>query len=135
MLKVVLKAKGAERSILVSDAVALAGMPPRIYDTAVGGKVELHANGRLSLLGTEFLAGAALPLKDGVARVVSNIGVSLVDSLRIATANPGRFVGGIGVLRVGAPADLFRFTLKEGSGTLSIDTVIARGREWPPGTS
>lgn len=135
MLKVVLRAKGVGRSILVSDAVALAGMPPGIYSTPVGGKVELDKNGRLSLLGTEFLAGAALALKHGVARLVSNVGISLVDSLRMATENPGRFVGRIGVLRVGAPADMLRFTLKEGADKLSIDTIIARGREWPAETS
>ncbi|HZP06978.1 MAG TPA: amidohydrolase family protein [Terracidiphilus sp.] len=130
LLKVMLRAKGIERSLLVSDAVALAGMPPGIYDTAVGGKVELHENGRLSLAGTEFLAGAARPLKDGVERVVS-LGVSLYDGLRMATENPGRLVGGIGVLRVGAPADLIRFTLKPEASTLVIDRVIAKGKEWP----
>jgi N-acetylglucosamine-6-phosphate deacetylase len=130
LLKVMIRTKGAERSILVSDAVALAGMAPGIYDATVGGKVELHPNGRLSLAGTEFLAGAARPLKDGVAHLVS-IGVSLSDSLRMATENPGRFVGGIGVLRPGVPADLIRFTLRTGAHTLEIDTVIAGGRELP----
>lgn len=130
LLKVMLRTKGIERSILVSDAVALAGMPPGIYDAAVGGKVELHGNGRLSLAGTEFLAGAARPLKDGVAHLVS-MGVSLYESLRMATENPGTFVGGIGALRVGAPADLIRFTLKPAASTLAIDRVIARGEEWP----
>jgi N-acetylglucosamine-6-phosphate deacetylase len=128
MLKAMIRAKGTERSILVSDAVAHAGMPPGIYEAAVGGKVELHSNGRLSLAGTEFLAGAARPLKDGVARLVS-LGTSLHDSLRMASQNPGRLVGGIGVLRLGAPADLIRFTLE--ASTLRIDRVIAKGREWP----
>jgi N-acetylglucosamine-6-phosphate deacetylase len=130
MLKTMIRAKGCDRSVLVSDAVALAGMPPGIYATAVGGTVELHSNGRLSLAGTEFLAGAARPLKDGVARLVS-LGVSLADSLRMATENPGRFVGGIGVLRAGAPADLIRFALETGANTLRIERVIAKGREWP----
>lgn len=134
MLRVMIRAKGIERSILVSDSVALAGMPPGIYDTEVGGKVELYSNGRLSLAGTEFLAGAARPLKDGVARL-SSMGISLHDSLRTTTENPGRFVGGIGVLRVGAPADLIRFTLESGATTLRIDRVIAKGREWPAETA
>jgi N-acetylglucosamine-6-phosphate deacetylase len=133
MLKTMIRAKGCERSVLVSDAVALAGRPPGIYDTAVGGTVELHSNGRLSLAGTEFLAGAACPLKDGVARLVS-IGFSLHDSLRMATENPGRFAGGIGVLRVGAPADLILFTLETEANTLRIDRVITKGREWPAET-
>ena len=32
MLKVIIRAKGIERSILVSDTVALAGMPPGSYE-------------------------------------------------------------------------------------------------------
>jgi N-acetylglucosamine-6-phosphate deacetylase len=130
MLKTIIRAKGCDRSVLVSDAVALAGMPPGTYATAVGGTVELHSNGRLSLAGTEFLAGAARPLKDGVARLVS-LGVPLHDSLRMATENPGWFAGGIGALRVGAPADLIRFTLETGANTLKIERVIVKGQEWP----
>jgi N-acetylglucosamine-6-phosphate deacetylase len=131
MLKVMIRAKGVARSILVSDAVAVAGLPPGSYDAPVGGRVELHPNGRLSLAGTEFLAGAALPLKDGVARILSMTGISLSDSLSMATENPGRFVGGRGILRVGSPADLIRFTIENGGSRLRIEKVIARGEEWP----
>jgi len=129
-LKAMVRAKGTGRSILVSDAVALAGMPTGVYETPVGGRVELREDGRLSLAGTEFLAGAVMPLKDGVARAMSLADISLVDSLRMATENPGRFVGGIGVLRIGSPADLIRFTLGEGRTTLQIEKVIVKGEEW-----
>ena len=131
MLKTMIRAKGVARSILVSDAVALAGMPPGQYETPVGGSVELNADGRLSLAGTEFLAGAALPLKDGVARAACFAGVSLSESLQMATRNPGRFTGGRGVLRVGEPADLIRFTLDREQATLQIETMMVKGREWP----
>jgi N-acetylglucosamine-6-phosphate deacetylase len=130
MFKVMVRTKGFDRTILVSDAVALAGMPAGTYTTPVGGRVELHPNGRLSLAGTEFLAGAALPLRDGVARAMSMTGCSLADSLRMATENPGRFVGGLGVLRVGSPADLVRFTIESGGTALNIASVIVKGQEW-----
>jgi N-acetylglucosamine-6-phosphate deacetylase len=130
MFKVMVRAKGFDRCVLVSDTVALAGMPPGTYTAPVGGQVELHADGRLSLAGTEFLAGAAVPLKDGVARAMSMTGSSLADSLRMATENPGRFVGGLGVLRVGSPADLVRFTIEPGSAVLKIASVIVKGQEW-----
>jgi N-acetylglucosamine-6-phosphate deacetylase len=131
MLKTVLRAKGIARSILVSDSVALAGMSPGRYETPVGGTVELNDRGRLSLVGTEFLAGAALPLKDGVAHAISCAGISLSESLRMATENPGRFVDGLGVLRVGASADLIRFTVEGDPSTLRVETVMIKGREWP----
>lgn len=130
MFKVMVRAKGLDRCILVSDTVALAGMPPGTYTAPVGGRVELHADGRLSLAGTEFLAGAVVPLKDGVGRAMSMMGSSLADSLRMATENPGRFVGGLGVLRVGSPADLVRFTIEPGGAVLKIASVIVKGQQW-----
>jgi N-acetylglucosamine-6-phosphate deacetylase len=130
LFKVMVRAKGADRCILVSDTVAVAGMPPGTYTAPVGGRVELHADGRLSLAGTEFLAGAAVPLKDGVARGMSMMGGSLADSLRMATENPGRWVGGLGMLKIGAPADLVRFTIEGGGSALNIASVMVKGQEW-----
>jgi N-acetylglucosamine-6-phosphate deacetylase len=129
-IKTMVRAKGIERSILVSDSVALAGMPAGIYDTPVGGRVELNSNGRLCLLGTECLAGAAIPLKDGIARAMTMTGISLGDSVRMATENPGRFAGGVGIIRIGMPADLVCFRIKSGGDELCIEKVIAKGREW-----
>jgi N-acetylglucosamine-6-phosphate deacetylase len=129
-LKSIVRAKGVTRSILVSDSVAVAGMPAGIYDTPVGGRVELQTNGRLSLVGTEFLAGAALPLKDGIARAMTMTGISLGESVRMATENPGRFAGGVGTLRVGMPADLLRFSINNGGAELRIEKVLVRGDEW-----
>jgi N-acetylglucosamine-6-phosphate deacetylase len=124
------RAKGVERSILISDAVALAGMPAGTYDTPVGGRVELHLNGRLNVAGTECLAGAAVPLKDGIARAMTMTGISLGASVRMATENPGRFAGGVGILRIGMPADMVRFSVESGGAGLRIERVLTKGREW-----
>lgn len=129
-LKTMVRAKGVARSILVSDSVAIAGMPPGIYETPVGGRVELKASGRLCLAGTEFLAGAALPLKDGIARTVAMTGISLGESVRMATENPGRFAGGAGQMRIGMAADLVQFTLEKDGQGLRIERVVVRGEEW-----
>lgn len=130
MLKALLRAKGSARCILVSDAVAIAGMPAGHYKTAVGGDVELHRDGRLSLAETEFLAGATLPLKDGILHAVAAGGVSLAEGLTMATANPGRFAGGIGVLRPGAAADLIQFTIDAVSNKMNIENIWSKGIEW-----
>lgn len=126
--KAMLRAKSLSRAILVSDATALAGMAPGTYDQPIGGKVELSADGRLSLAGTPYLAGAALPLPDMVARAVSIGEIGLADALSLATVNSGRFVGGRGRLEVGADADLIRFGWTDGASTLDIDTVLVRGQ-------
>ena len=130
MLKTILRAKGTARCILISDAVATAGLPPGRYKAPVGGDVELHENGRLSLAGTEFLAGAARPLKDGILRAISCSDISFPESMGMATANPGRFVGGRGILRPGAAADLIRFAVDRDSGALNIEQIWVKGTEW-----
>ncbi|MGA8530527.1 MAG: amidohydrolase family protein [Acidobacteriaceae bacterium] len=126
-LKAMLRAKGKERSLLVSDAVALAGMPPGRYETPVGGTVELTAEGRIGIPGTRTLAGAALPLKSGIAAVARLAGFSLGDAILMATENPGRFAGGRGVLRVGADADLVQFRWDPAGGDIEIVSILVRG--------
>ena len=123
--KSMLRAKGIDRSIFVSDAVSLAGMPAGVYNTPVGGKVKLEASGRLSVFGSDMLAGAATALKDGIARAATMSGMSLADCVRMTTENPGKFTGGRGVLRAGMPADFIRFKLEQGGTALRILDVIA----------
>jgi N-acetylglucosamine-6-phosphate deacetylase len=93
VMRVLAKVKGAERLILTSDAVALARMKPGVYDTPVGGNVELRADGRLSVLGTPYLAGSASSLKDGVENAVRLAGVSLADACRMASLTPAALLG------------------------------------------
>jgi N-acetylglucosamine-6-phosphate deacetylase len=124
-LKVMLRAKGLDQSILVSDVVALGGMPPGLYETLVGGLVELTPDGRLSLPGTSFLAGSAVSLKDAVARLAATE-LSLSESLRLATQNPARVLGRSGKLQVGAPGDLIRFTWEPAAG-FQIESTLLQG--------
>lgn len=127
-LVAMLRAKGLDRSFLVSDATALAGMAPGRYTTPVGGEVELSADGRLSYVGTPMLAGAARSVAVGVAHVANLGPFSPAEAVGLATISPGRFCGGRGQVRVGAPADLVRFTWAPGEAELSIDTVLVNGR-------
>ncbi|HUA98075.1 MAG TPA: amidohydrolase family protein [Terracidiphilus sp.] len=128
-LKSMLRAKTIARSILISDATALAGMAPGSHRAAIGGDVELDTDGRLTMRGTEMLAGAALPLKDGIAWAAASGVCTLADAVRMATENPGRVLGGRGGLRAGAKADLVRFTLDPESKRMTIGTVLIEGVE------
>lgn len=123
-LTAMLRAKGLDRSLLVSDSVALAGMPPGEYASPIGGAVELSADGRLSVAGTPYLAGAARSLADGLAHAAAVTGIGLGDAVRLATANPGRFVGGRGVLAPGAQADVVLL-----DAALRVQRVVAAGTE------
>lgn len=129
-LKVMLRAKGLERSLIVSDATALGGMPAGLYDASIGGAVSLSADGRLSMNDSsgQYLAGAALPLLAGVATLVRHAGLRLVDAVKLATVNPGRWVGGRGLLTPGQAADLVRFEWDEAMVVPTVTGVWLGGQ-------
>ena len=126
--KAMLRAKGLDRAVLVSDSVSLAGMPPGRYEQPVGGTVEVSADGRIGVADTPYLAGAGMPLCGNVAMAIKMAGLSLADGLQLATANPGRFVGGRGRLEIGAVADLVRFSWQPGDRQLTIESTYSMGR-------
>lgn len=70
VMRVIQKVKGPDKVILTSDAVALAGMAAGVYTAPVGGKVELHPDNRLTMFGTDYLAGSASSLLDGVTNLM-----------------------------------------------------------------
>lgn len=129
-LKSMLRAKTIERSIFISDCTALAGMPPGIYNSAIGGKVELRADSRLTMAGTDMLAGAALSLSDGIAQASSSGVCTLAEAVRMSTENPGRLLGRRGTMCPGAKANLVRFTLDQQESRITIQNVLIEGREY-----
>ena len=132
VMKTVLRAKGVERSVLVSDAVSMAGLPPGRYTLFDGGEVELLPNGRLELAGTPLLAGAATALPSCVTNAVRHAGVTLSDAVRMVTANPARLLGlsiaaGHESLRSGVAANLTMFRRSEATGDIEIIRTIVDG--------
>jgi len=132
-LRAMVHAKGWDRSMLVSDATAVAGLPPGRYRTSVGTDVELERSGRLHPVGQDHLAGAAVDLAGGAARLPGLIGASLRESFWLAARNPGRLLADVarlrrGLLEPGCRADIIRFTWSPGQCDLQISDVIIGGR-------
>jgi N-acetylglucosamine-6-phosphate deacetylase len=128
-LKVALRAKGVERSILVTDAVMPAGCSPGRYQLGEV-DVELHSDGSVRLLGGTRLAGSALTMDRAIANVIRLGGVSLRDAITMATRNPAR-VGRIASrqrgLAVAERADLVRFRYDDGEIRV-IETYVGGKR-------
>jgi len=127
VMRTMVRAKGIERTILVTDALALAGLPPGVYASAVGGDVELLASGRVVLSGTPYLAGSSATLGVCLGNAVRHAGVTMRDAVRMVTANPSRLLGldiarGHESVRIGADANLTIFRQASGS---SDPTVVA----------
>lgn len=111
VLKVVLRVKG-ERALLVSDAVALAGLPPGEYASPIGERVVLTPEGRLHLAADpRLLAGSARPLVAGVAHLAGSGLTSLACAWAMASTRPAALldIPTQRGLAAGAPADLVLF--------------------------
>lgn len=128
-LKVALRAKGVERSILVTDAVMPAGCEPGLYRIGEV-EVELDADGSVRQRGGGRLAGSALLMHRGVENLMKLAGISLQEALTMATRNPAR-VGRIANrqrgLAAGERADIVAFRFDRETKRIQIERTWFSG--------
>jgi N-acetylglucosamine-6-phosphate deacetylase len=121
-LKVALRAKGIERSVLITDAVMPAGCAPGFYKLGEV-DVELHADGSVRLKGGTRLAGSALHMDAGISNLMQFAGLNLRDAITMATRNParaGRIPSRQRGLAPGERADLVRFRIDDEDGRIHV---------------
>jgi N-acetylglucosamine-6-phosphate deacetylase len=118
--------KGVERTILVSDALDLAGLPPGEYIR--GERVVLLTSGVVKYPAENVLAGAASPVTTGVSNLMKFTNCSLGNAIQMASTNPARLLGlhTIGEIKQGNRADLILFTLVDGE--IVIHQTIVAGK-------
>lgn len=128
----VFKKVKTENLMLVSDSVALAGMPPGDYEAAVGGKVTLTPDGKLHLFGNpKTLAGSAMNLLQGVNFLLKNQLADLSEAWQIASIRPKRlFDPSFDHFQLGQQADLI-LAEQLPDQTLKIRKVLKNGIEIP----
>ena len=123
MVKLFLRAKGADRGILVTDAMSATGMPDGSYKL---GELEVRVvNGRC-IVGEDTLAGSTLTLDRAVRNFTAFTGAPLETALLLASRNPARmigFEGQVGSLAPGRTADI---AVLSPSG--EVITTLLRGR-------
>ena len=90
-VKAMIRAKTPARTILVTDAVGAAGMPPGRY-TLGGQLVELSPTGRVAAPGAPNLAGSALRLDVAIGNTVRFTGLPLEDVVPMASTRPAEYV-------------------------------------------
>ncbi|HEY6292226.1 MAG TPA: amidohydrolase family protein [Terriglobia bacterium] len=131
-LKAALRAKGVQRSLLVTDAVAPAGCAPGRYKLGEI-EVELHADNSVRLAGGTRLAGSALRMDHAIANVMRLAGLSLSETVALATVNParvGRVAGRQTGLAPGERADIVRFEFESGRVNV-LETFVNGERVYP----
>jgi len=129
-LKAALRAKGLERSLLVTDAVMPAGCEPGFYRLGEV-DVELRADQSVRLRGGKRLAGSALRMDHAIENVMRFAGLPLADVLPLATRNPariGRIAGRQRGLNPGERADLVQFRCDPDAGRIEILATYLSGR-------
>ena len=133
-LKVALRAKGIERSVLVTDAAPPADAPPGRYRIGEQ-EVDHTPDGRVVLAGQDRLAGSALRMDRAIGNVMRLAGVSLADAVRMATTNAAK-AGGVrqraAGLAAGDRADLVLFRFDAGSRRIEVVSTWVSGRKVYP---
>ncbi len=126
LLKPLLRLKGTDALLLVSDASTVAGCLPGDYHSG-GLEVTVHPQGfATSGRGGGWLAGSTITLLQAVQRAVNLSKITLQQAVHMATLGPARRIGieaAKGQIEVGADADLLVL-----NHDLSLRMVIIGGQ-------
>ncbi len=125
-LKCLLRAKGPERSLLITDAMGAAGLPPGLYKL---GQIEVERTpeGRVVLPGTPYQAGSAAEMPVVLCRAVVDGGVSFAQAVSMGSLQPAALFGGrlpAWSCSQGAPADLVEVTWMPGEARLTVRKAV-----------
>jgi len=106
------KAKGVNKTILVSDALDLAGMPPGEY--VRGERTLLLTPNVVKLPKENVLAGAASPISKCIGVVMEFTQCTLKDAIQMASTNPAKLfsLNDIGEIAQGKRTDVILFTME-----------------------
>jgi N-acetylglucosamine-6-phosphate deacetylase len=87
-LAVLARAKGPKRTILISDASPLAGLPSGTY-----GEWAVDPSGKIVVANTPYLAGSSQPLATGLQNLSTATRWPLRDVVATVTSNPAQLLG------------------------------------------
>lgn len=106
VLKLILKTKGVDKVVGITDSIMAAGLPDGAYKLGVNDVVVKNGDARLK--GSDVRAGSTLDAYAGLANAISFCGLPLSEAIKIWTVNPAKLVGmfdRIGTIEVGKDGD------------------------------
>jgi N-acetylglucosamine-6-phosphate deacetylase len=124
-----MRAKGMDKCVLVTDAVAPAMCEPGNYELSEV-EVELKKDGSVRMRGSDRLAGSALRLDHAIGNTVRYAGITLRQAIVMATQNAarvGRVAGRQRGIVPGEKADLVAFRWDSSAFQLSVQETIVDG--------
>jgi N-acetylglucosamine-6-phosphate deacetylase len=130
-LRSAVRAKGVERSVLVTDAVMPAMCKPGAYRLGQV-EVELRDDGSVVMPGTNRLAGSALRMDHVLGNAVRMCQVGVRDAVTMATINAaraGRIAGRQRGLTTGEKADIVKFRWDDAAQRLAVLETVVSGNK------
>lgn len=106
VLKLLIKAKGVDGIIGITDSIMATGLPDGDYKLGVNDVVVRNSDARLKH--SDVRAGSTLDAYSGLANAISFCGLKLCDAIKLWTVNPAKLVGmydRIGSIELGKDGD------------------------------
>ncbi len=125
-VKTFYNAKGVDKTIIVSDALSLAGLPQGEYIS--DGDTLLVTKDVVMFPSEGVLVGAIMSVSRCMATMMKFTQCSLKDAVQMASTNPARLIGmnNLGEIKPGKRADLMLFSIEDGN--LVIQKTIVAGK-------
>ena len=105
IIRLLYRAKSAEKAVMITDAMEAAGMPDGEYELG-GQKVFVH--GAEARLASGTLAGSVLTMPRALRNMICRFGIPAEDAVRMCTLTPAESIGEAKAGRIapGSPAIL-----------------------------
>jgi N-acetylglucosamine-6-phosphate deacetylase len=105
MMRVAIAAKGPSRMMAITDGTAGAGLPPGCSAVIGGRRITVR---QAAYLDDGTLAGSVLTMDRAFSKLVTAVGLTLVDAATLCSTTPARELRlhGLGVIAPGAIADI-----------------------------
>ncbi|MDF2669882.1 MAG: nagA, partial [Paenibacillus sp.] len=126
-IRLVMMAKNNNNLLLITDAMAAAGLGDGLYD--LGGLAVVVNDGVATLKEGNSLAGSTLTMIEALRFVVEKVGVSVPEASAMTSSNAAKHLGIFeltGSLQVGKQADILLV-----SSDLQLERIWAKGKEIP----
>lgn len=112
LLKIILRCKGVENIVLITDSMNMTGFPPGTYSLQDGRKAIIKDGEDTVRLENGGLAGSVMTMDRAIGNFINHTGVRLEDAVRMATFNPAKainFSDRKGEIKEGMDADIAVF--------------------------